>query len=218
MTRERLMLMSAVAVILVFVCCLAWFLAGFIDTIREVYSETMVETEVALEPGQLSTDSTVEEWYDLAVQMLEEQGWNVSPDLALLYARFQCMPKSQQLVLDSVHMRFAGADFTGIKFGEIYLWPANRTASIEIAREPLRWRHANIDTTRIKIDWRQALEIGEQHAGTAFLREVEDRCLIGLQLDEYMWRVSYGDSGASSPWIGPTICIDATTGKVLDNP
>ena len=218
MTRQRLMLISTVAGVLAIVCCLAWFWAWLVDTIRETYSETVVETEVALEPSQLSTDSTVEEWYDLAVQMLEEQGWNVSPDLALLYARFQCMPKSQQLALDSVHMRFAGAYLTGIKFGEVYLWPANRTASIEIAREPLRWRHANIDTTRIEIDWRQALEIGEQHTGTAFLKEVGDRCLVGLDLDENVWQVSYGDSGASSPWIGPTISIDARTGKVLDNP
>jgi hypothetical protein len=218
MTRKRLMLISAVPAILVFVCCLVWFLAWLVDTIREIYSETVVETEVALEPGQLSMDSTMEEWYNLGVKMLGEQGWNDSPDLALLYARFQCTPESQQPVLDSVRMWFARAYFTGIKFGEVCLWPANGTASVEIAREPLRWRHANVDTTRIEIGWRQALEIGEQHTGTAFLREVGDRCLVGLQLDEYMWRVSYGDSGTSSPWIGPTIWIDATTGKVLDNP
>jgi hypothetical protein len=205
-------------VILVFVCCSVWFLAWFVDTIREIYSETVVETEVALEPGQLSMDSSMEEWYNLGVQMLGEQGWNDSPDLTLLYARFRCTPESQQPVLDSVHMWFARTYFTGIKFGEVYLQPANGTASVEIAYEPLRWRHTNIDTTRIKVDWHQALEIGRQHTGATFLTEAGDRCLVGLDLDENVWQVSYGDSGASSPWIGPTISIDARTGQVLDNP
>ena len=211
--RQRLMLISAVLVILVFVCCLVWFLTGFIDTIREIYSEQIVKTEVTLEPGQLSMDSTLEEWYNLGVQMLEEQGWDDSPDLTLLYARFQCTPESQQPVLDSIHMWFARAYFAGIKFGEVYLRPANGTASVEIAYEPLRWRHTGINITRIKVDWRQALEIGGQHTGAAFLREAGDRCLIGLDLNENVWKVSYGDSGASSPWIGPTISIDARTGR-----
>jgi hypothetical protein len=214
MTRQRLMLISAVLVILVFLCCLVWFLAAMLDD----YPETIVETEVAVKPGQLSMDSTLEEWYDLGVQMLQEHEWDVSLDLTHLYASLQCTSKSQELVLDTVHMQFVGANFTGIKLGEVYLQPANGTASVQINYEPLRWRHADIDTTRIKVDWRQALEIAQQHTGSSFLREAGDRCLVGLALDRDVWEVSYGDSGASSPWIGPTISIDARTGKVLGNP
>jgi hypothetical protein len=221
MTRQRLMLISAATVVVVIVCCFVWFLAGFVADIPEDYPETILQTEVSLGPAQFGTDSTTQEWYNLSVNMLQEYEWDVSPNLTHLYAVLQCTPKSQEPVLDTVHMQFADAYFIGIvpsiKFGDVYLRSANETASVEIAYQPLRWRHTNIDTTKIEIDWRQALEIGQQHTGVAFLREVGDRCLVGLQLDEYMWRVSYGDSGVSSPWIGPTIWIDARTGKVLDN-
>jgi hypothetical protein len=222
MTRKRLMLISAAIAVLVVVCCLIWFLVGFVADILEDYPRTILQTETALEPGQFRIDSTVTQWYDLGVHMLQEHGWDVSPDLTRLYASLQCTSKSQEPVLKNVHMQFADAYFSGIipgiKFGDVYLRSANETASVEIAYQPLRWRHTSVDTTRIKVDWRQALEIAQQHTGSSFLREAGDRCLVGLALDRDVWEVSYGDSGASSPWIGPTISIDARTGKVLGNP
>jgi hypothetical protein len=219
MARKWWILIPVALVVLVVVCCLVWFVAGLVAAVLEDYPETMLEDEAAVEPGQLSSDSTVEEWYHLAVHILEEHEWQVSPNLTGLYLSLQCAPDSHEPVLHSVHMQFADAYFVGIipsiKFGDVYLQSANATASVAIAYHPLRWRHKEIDIATINVGWRQALEISQQQDGATFQREVGDRCTVGLNLDDHEWRVSYGDSGASPRWIGPTIWIDARTGTVL---
>lgn len=223
MTRERWMLISVVTVVFVIACCLVWFLAGFVADILEDYPRTIVETKVALEPGQLSMDSTLEEWYDLGVQVLEEQGWDVSPNLSQISVDLVCSPLPQEPTLRRVYMHFADAYFAGIvpstKFARVDFEPSIDAASMEIAYQPLRWYKKYLEVARIKVGWREATRIAQQHGGDSFQGKVQNSCHIDLWLYEYRWRISYsGGGGGLSSSTGPTIWIDARTGKVLDNP
>jgi hypothetical protein len=223
MTPQRLMVISAVTVVLVIVCCLVWFLAGFVADILEDYPETILQTETIFEPGQFGIDSTINEWYDLGVRMLGEQGWDASPNLTQLSVDLVCSPLPQKPILRRVSMHFADAYFAGIvpstKFAEMHFEPSIHTVSMEIAYEPLRWYQKHLEVGVIKVGWHEAIRIAQQHGGDSFQDKMQSVCHIDLWLYEYRWRISYSGGGDGlHPSAGPTIWIDARTGKVLSNP
>ena len=223
MTRRRWILIPVVILLSVFMCCTACFFAALAYEIRQEGSETVLKTEVPLQPGQLPMESTVEEWYDLAVQMLEEQGWDLSPNLVEFSVHLVCSPLPQKPTLRGLYIFFHDAYFDGTmpstKSAYMSFKPSIDAVSIEITNYPLRWHRKHLELDAIKVGWRDALRIAQQHGGDSFQARVQNLCRVGLSLDDHRWSVKYSTGGDDLPYsAGPTIRIDGRTGEVLENP
>ena len=220
MTRKLLILIPALILLSAMACCTAWFFAALIHVLSE--EEIVLDTKVPLEPGQLSMDSTVEEWTDLAVQMLEEQGGHVSPSLGELRVNLVCSPPPQEPTLEGVYVFLDDAYFDGIVPGmraaQVYFVRSTDAVSMQIVDLPLRRHPKRLELDAIRVGLRDALRMAQQHGGDSFQAKVKNNCRIHLRLYEYLWRISYMGGGDGLPSLeGPTIYIDARTGKVLHN-
>ena len=193
-------------------------MAVVLGWIEEDYPERIVDTELALRSGQPAANSTVDELYNLAAELLIDSGWDLEPTLTRFWLNIECPAGPTSPELEYAHMSFSHAYFDGIvpsiMFGSVSLDRSEGTASVQIDYEPLRWQNEPIDLGRIEVDWREAWEISQEAGGSAFLERMGGACLASLRFHDERWRVGYsGDGYPSSRESGLVIWVDAKTGE-----
>ncbi|MDY7075330.1 MAG: hypothetical protein SXV54_00265 [Chloroflexota bacterium] len=94
-------------------CMIAWLGMSLVDESDDVRNrQTLVRTEVTIDTSSLPENPTVKEWYPLSVQVLQDNGWNLSPNLTSLGTIVSCEPNP---VLDKVTMDFVDDYFDGFR-------------------------------------------------------------------------------------------------------
>jgi hypothetical protein len=194
----------------------AFLLVGVIDEPDEVRNrQTLIDTEVAIDSSTLPESPTIEDWYPIGLQVLQDSGWDLSPNLVSIFTIASCEPG---FALDKVDMKFADRYLDeqlrpSIKWGWISLDRRSNTASVWIEYQALRWKHsASIDLSQVEVGLQEALEIADRHAGQEYRESVNNECKVMVDLGSQGWRVSYrGDD--SSRWEDWDIWVDAATGE-----
>jgi len=195
-------------------CCTIWLVyAIFIDEEESL----LVDTEVAIDTSALPTRPTEEDWYQLAVQILETHEWDLPPNLTNMgYASFPCAASP---TLNAWSMSFEASYFNGIiptrKSAYIVFNHATSTATVTINSIPFLWprRSAVLDLSKITVDCYEAFEIADTYAGQEFRDSVNDACQMGLGMtSDYIWSIRYREHDQRREDWG--IRVDAITGEV----
>ena len=211
-----------VAIVSAIVCCIvAWGMIGVIDEDEDVQcAQTLVDTEVTIDTASLPENPTTKDWYPIGLQVLQENGWDLSPNLTGFGAITSC---GSDLVLDEVQMDFVDRYFDGLrpstKWGWVSLSRRSNTASVLIEYQALQWvRSSGIDLAEVKVGAQEALEIADRYGGREYRESVNDKCRVSVDLWGKRWRIQYrGDD--SSRWENWAIWVDAATGEAeLDRP
>ena len=162
-------------------------------------------------------DPTVEEWTDLAVRMLQEQVVD-SPTLTHLWMNLTCLPPPQEPTLRGVRVYFDDASSSGFlpsaRFAYVWFNYTTDMVAMYAAEYPLDRPREPLQLDAVKVGWRDALRIAQQHGGDSFQTKTQDVCNINLWLGDYGWRIEYMAEGVEDL----SISIDAGTGEVLENP
>ena len=181
---------------------------------RRDFFSTLLDTEVALDPGVSSTDS-YEEWYQIARQLLSAQGWESSRNLALLNGQVPCdSPNS----LNSLHFGFTGVEFATviphIKVASVGLDRSTGMASVQIEdRGPGLRKHHAMDLSEVTVGPYEAVALADAHGGQVLRDQLENACDIVFVLSDYVWYIDYLDKATSSlPAL--TVKVNARSGKV----
>jgi hypothetical protein len=210
---------AATAIVCAVVCCVAFSIAGTADEFEEVESpQIIVETVVMIDTSALPEHPTEEDWYTIAVQVLDDKGWDLSPNLTMVSGLFACQPDT---VLDELDLDFADAYFNGIipylKTASVSLDRTTNTASVSIAHQALRWRHSTLDLSEMQFGLHEAIRIADRHGGQKFRELVNGRCEMSVLISDYEWIVSYKESGQLI-WSDLRILVDSRSGKARQVP
>jgi len=197
----------------VLLCGAAWFAVGLVYELEEVEDpQILVEKEVAIDPGALPEHSTEQDWYRIAVQILEDHGWDLAPNLTVVSALVSCQSCPTWSRLD---MDFADAYLHGVvpylKMASISFDQNTNTASVLIEHQALRWRHDTLDLSKAKVGLCEALEIADRYAVRDYREDASDGCKASIFLSDHVWKISYKESG--EPWSEQLILVDSRTGK-----
>jgi hypothetical protein len=213
---SRLINVLAVVVLVVGIalCCAGTLVAGFADEFEEVdYPQVLIETEVPIDTSLLPEHPTEKDWYRITAQILEDNGWDLSPNLTMLDGFVPCQSYP---ALDRLNAHFADAYFVGViphlKMASVSLDQTTSTASVLITYQALRWRHDTLDLSRMKVGLREALEIADRYGGQEFRESVSDRCVVSIYVTDYEWKIGYKELGQPT-WSDLRIQIDAKSGK-----
>jgi hypothetical protein len=208
-------LVPVILICVILCCAVAWGAIGVIDEAEDARNrQTLVRTEVAIDTSLLPENPTIEDWYPIGLEVLQDNGWDLSPNLTSMGTIASCEPG---LVLDEVEMKFADRYFDelrpSIKWGWISLDRHSNTASVWIEYQALQWKHsASIDLTQVEVGLQEALEIADRHGGRDYRESVNNECNVNIDLWGDEWRIRYREDESSrwEPWI---IWIDAATGE-----
>lgn len=194
-------------------CGAAWLTVGWVYNLEVVEDgETLVRKKVAIDPSVLPEHPTEQDLYRIAVQLLEDHGWNLDPNLTWLSASGSCQsyPKPDRFSVD-----FADAYFDGVvphlKWAWISFDRNANTASVWIEHQAIRWRHDTLDLSKANVGMREALEIADRYGGRDYRKDVNDECRVSICLSDDAWNISYKESG--EPWSEQRILVDFRTGK-----
>lgn len=215
---KRLLQSPVISVVLmvacVVTCCSTWLVAAYISEVLEDYPTTLSDTEVAVDPGVLSTDS-YEEWYQMARQLLSDQGWESSRNLTLLNGQVPCSSPSS---LNSLHFGFTDVEFATViphlKVASVGLDRSTGMASVQIEdRGPGLGKHHAIDLSEVTVEPYEAVALAEAQGGQALRDQLENACNIVFVLSDYVWYIDYLDKATSSlPAL--TVKVNARSGQV----
>jgi hypothetical protein len=195
-------------------CCAAWLVAAFFSEVLEDYPATLLETEVTVDPGVLSTDS-YEEWYQKARELLSDRGWESSGNLTLVGGQVLCSSPSS---LNSLHFAFSSVEFATaiphLKVASVGLDYSTATASVLIEdRGPGLREHRAMDLSEVNVRLYEAITIAEAHGGQALREQLGNACDIVFVLSDYEWYIDYLDKATSSlPAL--TVKVNARSGRV----
>lgn len=195
----------------ILLCLVIWF--GYIALADDEYV-TLTDTEVALDANALPENPTEDDWYALAVQVLEAQGWNVSPNLTWLFTvGLSCAPNP---TLNRLVMTFADFYMEGlvpsVKHAELEFDRAAGIVKVHISYSPMHWRHSTLDLSKTIVDFYQAIAIADAYGGQEFRESVNNACDMKVALtSRNVWSVVYRENGQR--WENWEIRVDAITGE-----
>jgi len=197
----------------VLLCGVAWFAVAWVSDLEVVEEgEILVHKEVAIHPGFLPEHPTERDWYQITAQLLEDYGWDLSPNLTWLGATGPCAAYTEP---DRFSVDFADAYFDGVvphlKSASVFFDRNANTASVWIDHQALRWRHDTLDLSKIEVGLYEALEIADRYDGQHFREDVNDKCTVSIHLNDYVWWIGYKESG--EPWSEQWILVDSRTGE-----
>ncbi len=176
---------------------------------------TLVEKTIEIDTNALPEDPTIEDWYPLAIQVLESQNWQLTPNLTDVGA--SDIPCGSELKLDEIHMTFADRYFEGIfpcvKHAYLSLDRIDNTASVHISYEMMEWQYAPLDLTQLKIGLDEAFKIADDYQGKTFRDSVNNECRMGFWIKtNAVWEFTYREQGQR--WENWEIWVDAINGEV----
>jgi hypothetical protein len=207
----QVLLSVIVALLCVAMCCTIWF--AYVVTTDEEYT-TLVDTKVLIDASALPEEPAIGDWYAIAVQVLKDNDWGLSPNLTSAF--YGSLPCQSGPVLDTLTMNFADAYFNGaipsVKYAEIILNRSNSTASVHIYYSPMRWLHPSLRLSGVEVDFYEALEIADRQGGQEFRDRVGDACDIGFLIgSDYTWKIDYRKQAQYRERWG--IWVNARTGE-----
>jgi hypothetical protein len=213
LTITILLIIIAMFVEGVLLCGAAWFAVGLVYELEEVEDpQILVEKEVTVDPDTLPEHPTEQDWYRIAVQILEDHGWNLAPNLTSFFVRVPCQSYPEP---DLLSMNFADAYFEGVvprlKTASVSFDQNTNTGSVLIEYQALRWRHDTLDLSKTNVGLYEALEIADRYGGRDYREDVNDKCRVIISLSEHVWNISYKESG--EPWSEQRILVDFRTGE-----
>jgi hypothetical protein len=211
---QRPGILVALMIACTLMCCAAWLVAAYISEVLEDYPTTLLDTEVTVDLGTLSTDS-YEEWYQMARQLLSDRGWESSRNLTLLNGQVLCSSPSS---LNSLHFEFTSLEFaTAIPHlfvASVGLDYSTATASVQIEdRGPGLRKHRAMDLSEVTVGLYEAVTIAEAHGGQALREQLGNACDIIFVLSDYEWYIDYLDK-ATSNLPALTVKVNARSGRV----
>ncbi len=195
----------------ILLCLVIWL--GYVVLADDEYI-TLTDTEVALDTSALPENPTEDDWYVLAKQVLEAQGWDVSPNLTWFHTiDLPCTPEP---VLNSLAMFFADSYMEGyvpsVKHAELVFDRTAEIIKVHISYSPMHWRHRTLDLSKTTVDFYKALAIADVHGGQEFRESINDACDTSVILtSRNTWLVKYRENGQR--WENWEIRVDAITGK-----
>ena len=198
----------------VLLCGVSWLTVGIVYDLEEVkHGETLVDKDVAIDPGVLPDHPAERDLYRIAVQLLEDHGWDLAPNLPWIGAGGPCQSNPEP---DRFSVDFADAYFDGVvpylKWASISFDRNADTASVWIEHRALRWKHDTLDLSETNIGLYEALEIAELHGGRDYRQDVNSKCGVSIFLNDSVWNIGYKESG--EPWSEQSIRVDYGTGEV----
>ena len=184
-------------------------------------SQTLVDTQVTIDTASLPPNPTIEDWYPIGLQVLQDNGWDLSPNLTGIGAITSC---GYTLALDEIQLDFTSRYFDGlrpsVKRGWVSLDRRSNTASVYISYQAMQWvRSSGIDLAEVKVGIHEALEIADQYAGQDYRESVDNKCQVRVYLGSRGWRIKYRKEEERPQWETWTIWVDAVTGEAeLEQP
>lgn len=209
-----LIAISILAGVCLVVGCVAIVIA---EELEDIVPELLVEAEVEIDTSTLlPREPTAEDWYPVAVQLLDEQGGRSPMKLYSLGGYTDsCVPS---LSLNHFHAEFMAYEFRGIlpykRFAQLSFDQAAGSAFVWITEEgPVLTRSPLMDFSKVKVHSREVLDLAEQAGGEQYRQRVNNQCQISISLVRYKWKIYYwqhGQKDAPGLWIE----VDARTGKI----
>jgi len=206
-------------------CCflstLCWI--GLIGIEDRRYEEAYFEAEIPIARGILPKWPTERDYYELAVDALNRNGWETPPRLTVLNWNDPC--SSLDAPFDEMSFLFSKKKLSIGKHADSLL-PHKITASIFVdasegkmslslsfrdqgmSLEPL---DRKLDLRRLAVDLEKALEIAEENGGQAYRQNVGDQCDVYVSLRQYIWEVAYRELSEYRDVF--RVNIDARTGE-----
>ena len=197
----------------VLLCGAAWLTVGIVYDLEVVkHGETLVDKEVAIDPGVLPEHPAERDLYRIAAQLLEDHGWDLAPNLTWIGASGPCQsyPEPDRFFVDLADACFDGV-VPYLKWAWISFDRNTNTASVLIEHQALRWRHDTLDLSKTDVGLYEALEIADRCGGRDYRQDVNDECRVYISLNDHVWKITYKESG--EPWSEQWILIDSRTGK-----
>jgi len=209
----KAILVAVLAVVVVVFFCGGWLLVITITEREDVeYPQTLVDRKIAIDTSGLPERPTIDDWYLVAVEVLNDSGWDLQPNLTGIGAD---MPCSSNPVLDGLTMHFADSYFDGLtpslKWASVSLDRSTNTASVEIAYQALRWRHSSLDISNMRTGLYEALEIAARHRRRLGL-SVNGKCMSHISISGNVWYIAYKGDGQPD-WPDWRIGVDTKTGQ-----
>jgi len=172
------------------------------------------EQEFDMDTSALPEKPTVDDWYTLAIRVLEAQDGQPTPDLVRIYSHTPCQSEP---ALDGIGMHFATFHFEGVwpsvKYAYMSLNRSSSKASVDLFYALMDWHYSVLDLSQVDVSFYEAFEIADSYAGQAFRKAVDDKCDIGFRIDaSYIWKISYRKYG--QPVEDWEIWVNAVTGEV----
>ncbi|MBN2392410.1 MAG: hypothetical protein JXR84_16895 [Anaerolineae bacterium] len=207
----KIILPIAIVILCSLVCTVAFM--AYIVLADDEYID-VIDTEMTLDMSDLPGSPTEDDWYALAVQVLEANGWNASPNLTWFYTiELPCSPNP---VLSSLKMMFADSYMDGlvpsVKYAELKFDRTTNTVTVHIFYSPMHWGHPTLDLSKTTVDFYQMLAVADAHGGQEFRESVNNACDIRVILtSRNTWSVKYRENGRQ--WENWEIRVNAITGK-----
>ncbi len=173
------------------------------------------ETTVKIDTSGLPENATEEDWYPLALQVLEESGWELPPNLVMLGSSIPCSPPATLKKLD---LEFIATDLVGIiphpKAASLDLDRLAGTASIEFYDAgPGFTRSRVLEFSEMRVRLHDALDIADANGGQQFRKQVASSCRAYIYVRDYTWKIFYYSEPSQPNHPSWSVDIDARTGK-----
>ncbi len=177
----------------------------------------LVDTCVEIDLSKIPEEPTERDWYDLAVEILKDNGWDLPTNMTgISYNAFSsCEPPS---TIYASGVGFASAYFDGIiprsKYADVDFNWITGTASVVIRSKPFVWveKSEGIDISRMTVDCYEAFKMADDFAGREFRSRVGNACEINMSLANNRWSFRYRENGKQ--WENWGIKINVFNGKL----
>ena len=171
-------------------CLLAVFTANLIE---ETEYPILVDTVISIDTSVLPENATEKDWYPIALQVLEDSGWELPPNLVMLSSGIPCSPPAE---LERLHLDFAATDLVGFLphyiGAQLYLDRRTGTAKVMIWDGGPRLAHSRtLELSEMTVDLRKALEIADANGGQEVRRQVDKSCEASIWIREHTWEIHY---------------------------
>lgn len=188
-----------------------------VSWIYEDEETILVDKCVAIDLSDMPEQPTERYWYDLAVGILKDNGWDLPFNMTGMdySGTISCEPTPTLYI---TNLNFQGSYFDGIipssKFASIELNLLSETASVVITSHPFVWvnNSGGVDISRMTVDYYEAFKMADDFAGREFRSRVGNVCEINMFLANDQWSFRYRESGKQ--WENWGIKINIFTGKL----
>lgn len=199
--------------LLITLCCIG--LVFYIVVADEEYID-LLSTETTFEVDTLPEYPNENDWYELAVRILEGYDKDMSPNLYRITTNV--IPCTLNLSLDHLTLEFADSYFAegyipSIKYAELTFDRESGIVEVQTSYSPMHWGHSSLELSKTTVDFYEALALADVFKGQEFRESLDNACEISVRLtSNHYWLIAYRENDGE--WQNWRIQIDAVTGEV----
>jgi len=213
--RTTLVLLT-VSLLCVMACfaTLAMSVVGYTALAVDEYID-LVDKETLTSFDSLPERPTEDDWYALGLQVLQDNHWQVAPNLTSMWSLDLLCSSSP--TPSKIAMHFADSYLEGpvpsVKHAEIIFDRTTSVVQIHIYYAPVHWGVSQVKLTKLNVDLYEALALADAYGGADYRQGADDGCVMSVRLtSNYRWIVKYGRPGWR--WEDWEMVVDAVTGDV----